>query len=784
MSASYSRHIPSFGALTLLVIGCGPGALPSEPDVARGGEFSDAGAIEGRYEMRIARMLDGSSRTSHHIKTPDEVFEIVLDEPLEERVEYESWIRVPGEKATDGRWAADELIVVAPPPQPLIDPEFRDPRRIGTVLVFWNGQGLENGSASDSMYTGNSSTNVYYGENSYGIETMAGKVFGPYEIDDPGGCNENIIVDRAEAEMRDRGHDPSQFRQMMFHFPGGAGCGYAGLASVGSPDNPARNSWYHGSFGCTTRNQELGHNYGMGHSHAYNCPATPDGMDHNLYGDCEHVEYGHPYDPMGDGCGHMNVVQKTYMGWIEGCNVVTATSDGVFNLMPTEIPCDGTQALRIPMYDGRYYYLEYRNGDGEFAVGGGVLINVAPDIGGFGPPNYVLDELGDDENGYLHEGDTFTDPGSTTMFTILEEHDSHVVIQVSVEGGGDGLPPTCYEGAGEPMMDGGAIGSMSCADGPYPGDMDPPEVEITYPLDGDVFPPGTDFTITADATDNRGVIEVELYLNGEPFDVRTEPPWEWPATNIPAGSYEFGVVARDAVSWAPSEAVSIEVAVEEPPTEDSSGGMDTDSLPPDTGDETTGDGQHWRWWCDRPQERVQLPTGPDRWPWGSRIWADGTRARVAPATSPGELAPVPVAKRSPFRRPPRPQVIGRLVTLPRQFQSSTSSIARGITSRTSSKRCPASPPTLILRFANGPPSALPGTTITYSPAGNIDPTVNAPCGSVVALATALPGGPPFACDATYTITSVRPGDSPGEPGGPSTSTRPRTRVSTPPVVSA
>ncbi len=587
MSISYPRPIASAGALLLLAVGCGPDALPSEPEITRDGVLADAGFIEGRYEMRIATMLDGTSRTSHHVKTPDGVFELDLSEPLAEPVEYDSWVRVPGDAAETGHWEGDDLVVLAPPPQPLVDPEFRDPRRIGTVLVFWGGQGLPNGEANQSMYIGNRSTNVYYGENSYGIETMAGKVFGPYQIEDPGGCNVDLIVNRAEAAMIDKGHDPSQFRQMMFHFPGGAGCGFAGLASVGSPNNPARNSWYHGSFGCTTRNQELGHNYGMGHSHAYNCPAVPDGMDHNLYEDCEHIEYGHPYDPMGNGCGHMNAVQKTYMGWMEGCNIVTATTDGVFNLMPTEVPCDGTQALRIPAYDGRYYYLEYRNGGGQFVAGSGVLINLAGEIGGFGPPNYVLDEQGEIGNGYLHEGDTFTDPGSETSFTILEEHDTHVVIQVSVEGGGDGLPPTCLGDAGEPVMDAGAVGSMTCADGPYPGDETPPEVQITYPLDGDVFAPGSDFTITAEATDDRQVIEVELYLNGESFNVLTQPPWEWPATNIPEGTYEFGVVARDARDWTPSQAVTILVGAEEPPAEDSSG----DGTDPDTGDISGTDGE-------------------------------------------------------------------------------------------------------------------------------------------------------------------------------------------------
>lgn len=591
---------PATSLLALgLALGCDQAASEDALEGLRSGSLADAGAIEGRYEMRIATLLDGGTRTTHHVKTEDGVYEIVLAEPLAEPIEYDSWVRVPGERLdpapTGERWEADALQLVAPPPEPLIDAEPRLPRRIGTVLLFWDGQGLGNGNATDSMFTGNKSTNVYYGENSYGIETMAGKVFGPYQIPMPGGCNVDAIVNQGEAAMIDKGHDPSQFRQMMFYFPSGLGCDFAGLASVGSPENPARNSWYAGSFGCTTRNQELGHNYGMGHSHAYSCPATPDGFDHPPYEDCEHVEYGHPYDPMGNGCGHMNVVQKTFMGWIDGCNVVTATSSGTFNLLANELPCNGTQALRFPAYDGRYYYLEYRTGVGQFVAGSGVLVNLASEVGGFGPPNYVLDELGTNTNGYLHEGESFTDPDPNVTedmratFTVLEEHDTHAVVQVTLPGGGDGQQPTCRDGS-EPMLaDNGHTGSLECSAEPYPGDESPPTVQITAPIDGDVFPPGSDFTIVAEAMDDRGVIELELYLDGMPYDVLTEPPWEWDATNIPAGTYEFGVVARDARLWTPSNAVTIEVGI--PSADESGTSTDTGEPPASTGEPlgTSGD---------------------------------------------------------------------------------------------------------------------------------------------------------------------------------------------------
>lgn len=588
-------------ALSLLAVGCDPASTEDAMARMRDG-FADEGALEGRYEMRIATLLDGGTRTSHHVKTDHGTYELALTEPLAEPLEYDSWVRVPGqaiptEPTATLRWEADALELVAPPPQPLVDPEFRLPRRIGTVLTFWENQGLSNGNAVDSMFTNAKSTNVYYGQNSYGIETMSGKVFGPYQITMPAGCNVDYIVDQAEAAMVEKGHDPSKFRQMMFHFPSGLGCDFAGLASVGSPENPARNSWYANSFGCTTRNQELGHNYGMGHSHAYSCPVAADGFDHAPYQDCEHVEYGHPYDPMGNGCGHMNVVQKTFMGWLEGCNVVTATSSGTFNLVPTELPCDGTQALRFPAYDGRYYYLEYRAGLPPFQAGLGVLVNIAGEVGGFGPPNYVLDELGPNENGYLLEGDSFTDPNpdvpveERATFTVLELHPTHAVIQVTLPGGGDGQAPTC-RGGGEPVEDGGATGSLVCAAEPYPGDETPPTVQITAPVDGQVFEPGSDFTIVAEPADDRGIIELELYFNGEPYNVKTEPPWSWDANNIPEGTYEFGVIARDSRHWTPSNAVTIQVGV---PAADSSGGGDSsgDTLEGTTGalEGTTGDGE-------------------------------------------------------------------------------------------------------------------------------------------------------------------------------------------------
>lgn len=541
----------------------------TEPDgiEARDGDLALGGTV-GRFETRAMTMLDGTARIVHYLIEGNDEYEIVLPDGME--IPRDAVVRAYGDANDDGAIEVDSFDIIQLPPARLIDPDPYAPRRIATILLTWEGGGgIDNGVAEQDMYTGERSTNVFYGENSYGRETMAGRVFGPYTIDQPAACNSTGIANAALQVFAERGHREDDWDQIMYYFPG-LSCGWAGLASVGSVEFPAKNSWYNGSFGCVVRNQELGHNYGMGHSHAYSCP---EGVVLDAE-ECSHIEYGDPYDPMGGGCRHINAVQKGFMGWLEGCNYVNASQAGVYNVAPLELPCNGTQALRFPTTDGRWYYLEYRQPIGEFdtSLSGGVIAHVAGDINNFGPSPYILD-LG--LGGLMQEGDSFTDPNGGITFTVTEDNGTHAVIQVDYPEGAEQSAPTCIDGT-EPEMAGGAVGSLDCADEPYPGDSEPPTVTITAPADGDVFAPGSDFLITAEPEDDRAVIELELYINGEPQFKLYEPPWEWDVTNIPEGVYEFGVVARDSRFWAPSQAVTVDVGIVEDPT-------DTDS-----GDETTG----------------------------------------------------------------------------------------------------------------------------------------------------------------------------------------------------
>lgn len=76
-------------------------------------------------------------------------------------------------------------------------------------------------------------------------------------------------------------------------------------------------------------------------------------------------------------------------------------------------------------------------------------------------------------------------------------------------------------------------------------DTEAPTVAITYPPDGATFDEGATFSITAEASDDRGIALLELYIGGALQQSDTTVPFEWMTTNLPGGDYSIYVVAED-----------------------------------------------------------------------------------------------------------------------------------------------------------------------------------------------------------------------------------------------
>ncbi len=459
---------------------------------------------------------------------------------------------------------------------PLVDSRPRPTRSLALRLVSFAGQtppDVEIAEATAILQTGARSFAAFYAENSYGMQPFEGEVFGWYEVpglEDPfsGGCPSTEGLNLLFSEDADE----DAFDHLGTYWPNDPDCLGTALGAQGSVGDPERTTSYNGSLNCRLLVQEVGHNFGLHHSMSYQCRDEDNAL--TAYSDnCSSAEYGHPFDPMGSGpCGHFAAYQKAYMGWLQECNNITVTGDGRYNLLPLELPCDGTQSLRIPIGDGLYYSLEYRQPigvfDGPNAVwpeGAGLsgvlvyvvrdyaydpsadnqgptgrLLDMTPGSGGANFPNAPQGIWGDHTDAFMPVGDTYQDYLGRVEFTVESVAETHAVIVVSFPDGGEGTA-TC-DGGGLMGEDGDALGSLLCS-----ADREPPTVAIVDPSDGDILS-GDPFSVTAEAADNGSVVDVELLMDGVSLGADATSPYVW---NIPAleeGEYTFIAEARDAAA--------------------------------------------------------------------------------------------------------------------------------------------------------------------------------------------------------------------------------------------
>ncbi|MEM6995911.1 MAG: Ig-like domain-containing protein, partial [Myxococcota bacterium] len=501
------------------------GVLPSSADV-----------VSGPLQVLVADGLDGTSWLVHRVVVDGQPVELNFGDGEAPDIGPKSIVEVWGHDDYE-TFAVDGIEVLAGPPQMIIDAEPYAPRRLAVILIdFGNGPEVTATEADEKMWSADYASRNYWSEISYGKESLEGDIFGPFTLPSQG-CNSDGIASNARQALLADGGNPADYDQFMYVFPN-AGCGWGGLAMLGYPDNPEEDSWYNGQFGCVVRNQEVAHNYGIMHTHFYQC--SQGGSSVPFSGNCSYVEYGSPYDPMGYGCGHMATPDKAWMGWLEGCNIVDANVSGTFNLLPTETPCNGTQALRLPTFDGRKYWLEYRQPvgfDTDDALAG-VLVHVNGQEGHWGPDAYLID-LG--VGGFLREGESYSDPEGAVTFIVQEEHPTHAVIDVVFPDGGSGAP-ACADGTA-PAEVAGAYGSLECTGGPFEPDGEPPTVAIASPGDEAFFAAGESFDVRVEAQDESGVFAVALYLDDVLATTKSEPPWQWEVNDLPLGTHTLFATA-------------------------------------------------------------------------------------------------------------------------------------------------------------------------------------------------------------------------------------------------
>jgi hypothetical protein len=254
----------------------------------------------------------------------------------------------------------------------------------------------------------------FFVENSYQQTSLTGDVVGWYTIPDSiSTCNTAQMATDAQNAAVAAGVNLSNYARYVYVFPFDSTCAFAGSSTVGGKPSE---SWINGYPDIHTVNHELGHAFGLWHSHFLNC-----GTSATVCSNGASVEYGDLMDTMGttaDWSPDYNAFQKERLGWLNygtSPSIQTVTSSGTYTISPYEVAGPGPNALKVlqstdPTTGAKtWYYLEARQAIGFDAF----LTNSFPYLQTV--TSGVLFHLGTDGNGNSSELIDMTPATSTTL---------------------------------------------------------------------------------------------------------------------------------------------------------------------------------------------------------------------------------------------------------------------------------------------------------------------------------------------------------------------------------
>jgi len=392
-------------------------------------------------------------------------------------------VRVSGQLEPGGQLQVLELDVMRMPAGPdfeLVSQEAiaATPRKVAVILANFSNdtsQPLTQDAARSLIFTDARSTNAYFKEVSFGVRSLVGKlrpdgdVFGWFTLaasNSP--CDYSAWGTAARTAAQNAGVDLTGYDHIVHYFVRATSCSFSGVGQV-----PGKYTWINGSS-ASTISHELGHNFGLHHASSLTC--TENGMRVSMGGSCTLSEYGDPFDVMGSGFRHFSAYQKGRLGWLEAANMVTATADGTFTVVPIEQKATGIQALRVPIDGTRFYYVEYRqpfgfdNFSSTSAVVNGVLIHRGTDYASMSRPELIdtVTSTTTFSDAALGVGKTFTDAAANIKIGVTALSATGATVTVDVPGGSC-TPTTCQAlGAtcGSPSNGcGGTLSCGSCAGG-------------------------------------------------------------------------------------------------------------------------------------------------------------------------------------------------------------------------------------------------------------------------------------------------------------------------------
>ena len=287
-------------------------------------------------------------------------------------------------------------------------------------------------NAQNLFFGAGSSVAHFYNEASYGLVSMTGDVaLVTATVAKPTTCDTGTIQSQANARATAAGYNLGSYDFLVWVFPGIGACGWNGLGYVGGSG-----AWINGSGSMflLVVAHELGHNFGVLHSHSYACGAVsiaPSG--------CVRSEYGDRFDVMGNSrAGHFNAYSKDYFGWLPAGSLrVHGGGTATYTIGALEATGQAAYAVRIPTtMSARTYWIEWRSRAGFDAgepanVANGGLIRLAPSaVGGTDLLDMTPATPGNFDDSELDVGKAFTDPELSLTITALSKTASSLTVQV------------------------------------------------------------------------------------------------------------------------------------------------------------------------------------------------------------------------------------------------------------------------------------------------------------------------------------------------------------------
>lgn len=330
-------------------------------------------------------------------------------------------------------------------------------QKTAVLLVNFQDNQTQPYTVSQANTTVFGSSSDFIKENSSQQTWLSGNVFGWLTLPINQTCSPDNVAAYANQAAKNAGIDLTQYPRRIYVMPKNSACTWAGMGTVGgSPSS----SWLNGALYRGVVTHEMGHNFGLWHSHSLDCGAS------TLGSSCNRSEYGDAFDTMGNGGVHYNAFQKERLGWLNyNLSPAIATVESgstTVTLAPYAAADNGIKALKVlkgvdaTTGQKSWYYVEFRQPQGfdsdisrfPWAVNG-VLVRTGTDNSGdtsdlldLTPNSSATDDISDSA---LAVGKTFTDSGSGVSISLLSASSSGATLSVAT-GGQTPVQPVCTRG--------------------------------------------------------------------------------------------------------------------------------------------------------------------------------------------------------------------------------------------------------------------------------------------------------------------------------------------------